>query len=188
ADEKELPTFELPMAKFSSKAAIAWLREWFNNRPTSITVTVSMSGDTVHADVHTWIPDSIETQIDFERKLDQMDQLLQSVAQEILRRVDPARLALRLSDTREQREEAIEVLRECVERLTLEQKARCLTAWGDIFFDESDVGQAEAKYKEALAWMPDWAPAYSGLGSVEQEYGNLVKAASLLKEAVRLDP
>jgi tetratricopeptide (TPR) repeat protein len=79
------------------------------------------------------------------------------------------------------------VLTDCIEKLDAEQKARCLTTWGDLEVRATHYDAAELRYQEALSWIKAWAPAYSGLGSIEAAKGNQSKAENYFRRSLELD-
>jgi superkiller protein 3 len=187
ADEKDLPEIELPGTKLSVKDLGQLLRTLFGKEPIAITVFLASKGPRVTGTIKVQSPDGYKAlrTVDFDEM--NLDAGVSQIAQQILMELDPTKLALYFNSLPSLHNRVAEVLGECVARLNEEEKARCLTTWGDIDVNLSHLTGAESKYLEALSWNKNWAPALSGLGSVEAARGNIGDAEKLFKGALTVD-
>jgi tetratricopeptide (TPR) repeat protein len=67
-------------------------------------------------------------------------------------------------------------------------EARWLAGWADALLAMEKLGQAEAKYREALRLKPERAALHASLGLVLLRQGKLELAIASLREGLRLDP
>ena len=186
ADERELPSVEIPGTKLSLDAMVNALREVVNNKPVTVQVAVRKDGEQARAEL--WTTDAVggSSTHSLKQSLVAMDSLAQQIAEAVVAAVDPSKLALyRLS--RGRRLEIAEVLQECVDNAQPKEKARCLTTWADIQFDGTHLIEAAEKYHAALSWDPKSAPAMSGMGSLEMLREHSREAEQLFRDALRED-
>jgi tetratricopeptide (TPR) repeat protein len=54
--------------------------------------------------------------------------------------------------------------------------------------DAGKASDAEAEFRSAVSIAPNFAPAHTGIGTIEQKAGKFESAAEAFKEAVRYDP
>ncbi len=59
---------------------------------------------------------------------------------------------------------------------------------GVLLQDKGQIDEAEANYRAALQWNPNFAPAYRALGLVLKEQGKLDEATAYLRHALELQP
>lgn len=65
---------------------------------------------------------------------------------------------------------------------------KCRNAMGRIFLSEQQYSAAETEFQAVLEKNPDSADAYYGLGLIQEAQGDMVKARSLWRRALRLNP
>ena len=90
-----------------------------------------------------------------------------------------------LPDLAGQARTANTLLREAVAAAKTDPAAHC--AWGDLFLDTHDPGEAASSFRAALQIDPRWAPAHAGL-AVALADDDPAAAASAAAKALEIDP
>ena len=66
-------------------------------------------------------------------------------------------------------------------------RLKCKSLLGQIYLDESNFEEAEEEYRSILEINPNYADAFYGIGVIYEKQGDLVKARSEWRKALRLD-
>ena len=187
-EEKELSTIQIPGTGMSLSFIMPMIREALHLPSRHVSISLVTTDEQLEVEIRYKTADNQEDVTTVLGSTKNVGELVDKISRQIVTSIDPAISAIRIySEEGSFSANVQDALQKCIDTQKPEQKSQCYVTWGDLLYDQAKLGEAEAKYKEALVWAKNPAAAYAGLGSLHHERGNLFRATEYYEKAIAAD-